>query len=46
MSIGYYKLNRKLRVKGEVKDVYVARVAYASEINTDLLAEGEGSSPR
>lgn len=44
MSIGYYKLNRKLRVKGEVKDVYVARVAYASEINTDLLAEEVAAS--
>lgn len=39
MSIGYYKLNRKVYSHGETKDMYVAKVAYGSEVNTDLLAD-------
>ncbi|MBR5831318.1 MAG: HU family DNA-binding protein [Bacteroidales bacterium] len=39
MAIGYYKLKRKLNVNGTVKDVYVAKVARANVVDTDILAE-------
>ena len=39
MAIGYYNLKRKLNVNGTVKDVYVAKVARANVVDTDILAE-------
>ena len=39
MAIGYYKLKRRLNVNGTVKDVYVAKVACANVVDTDILAE-------
>ena len=39
MAIGYYKLKRKLNVNGKIKEVYVAKVARANIVDTDILAE-------
>ena len=39
MAIGYYKHKRKVNANGTVKEVYVAKVARANIVDTDILAE-------
>ena len=39
IAIGYYKHKRKVIANGTVKEVYVAKVARANIVDTDILAE-------
>ena len=39
MAIGYLKKKQKLPVKGEMKEVYLAKVCYANYIDISILAE-------
>lgn len=39
IAIGYYKHKRKVNANGTVKEVYVAKVARANIVDTDILAE-------